>query len=125
MGGDDGRAAGACQGSNIPQRNPLPDGRMPGGGGHRRQICLLFCPINDQPAIYQPEPRAMKFLPLAIISGLFLSSLHVSGAETDWIIPRTEHGHPDLQGLWHNTTQTPIERPVALGEQRAYTEAEV
>ncbi|OGT72529.1 MAG: hypothetical protein A3H44_08585 [Gammaproteobacteria bacterium RIFCSPLOWO2_02_FULL_57_10] len=67
----------------------------------------------------------MKFLPLAIISGLFLSSLHVSGAETDWIIPRTEHGHPDLQGLWHNTTQTPIERPVALGEQRAYTEAEV
>lgn len=38
--------------------------------------------------------------------------------------PRTEHGHPDLQGLWDFGTKTPFERPAALGDKRAYTESE-
>jgi hypothetical protein len=42
----------------------------------------------------------------------------------EWTMPRTEHDHPDLQGFWTNTTQTPIERPAPLGMQQAYTEAE-
>ena len=29
----------------------------------------------------------------------------------DWKVPRTSHGHPDLQGNWTNATLTPVERP--------------
>jgi hypothetical protein len=60
-------------------------------------------------------------LALALIATLILNR-PVQAAE--WIMPRTEHGHPDLQGFWTNTTQTPIERPAHLGTQHAWTEAE-
>src|SRR5262245_13174105 len=30
---------------------------------------------------------------------------------------RTAWGHPDLQGVWTNATDTPLERPVGLAEQ--------
>lgn len=39
-------------------------------------------------------------------------------------MPRTEYGHPDLQGFWTNVTQTPIERPIELGNKRTYNQAE-
>ena len=42
----------------------------------------------------------------------------------DWQTPRTEYGHPDLQGIWSNATQTRLERDTALGEQQTFTEAE-
>ena len=65
-------------------------------------------------------------LSLAIAAALLNVSLAAQAAEgsAGWQIPRTEYGHPNLQGSWTNTTLTPIERPVELGEQKAYTEAE-
>lgn len=33
------------------------------------------------------------------------------GAAKPWTAPRTPDGRPDLQGLWNNTTLTPLERP--------------
>ncbi|MCG8413556.1 MAG: hypothetical protein MI746_04990 [Pseudomonadales bacterium] len=36
-------------------------------------------------------------------------------------MPRTEHGHPNLQGYWTNASQTPLQRPEELGEKRFYT----
>jgi hypothetical protein len=38
--------------------------------------------------------------------------------------PRTADGAPDLQGIWTNATATPIERSPALGNRRAFTDAE-
>ncbi|MFM1895579.1 MAG: hypothetical protein RLZZ385_653 [Pseudomonadota bacterium] len=69
----------------------------------------------------------MKLMPsiahlLAAVLTAILAPLSL-GSE-GWTVPRTEYGHPDLQGFWTNVTQTPIERPAALGTQRAYTEAE-
>jgi hypothetical protein len=32
-----------------------------------------------------------------------------------WQVPRTEHGHPDLQGNWTNVTLTPFQRPDGRG----------
>jgi hypothetical protein len=29
-------------------------------------------------------------------------------------LPRTPWGHPDLQGVWTNSTTTPLERPASL-----------
>jgi len=45
-------------------------------------------------------------------------------ADNSWQVPRTEYGHPDLQGLWTSPTQTPFQRPVELGTRQAYTAAE-
>ncbi len=41
-----------------------------------------------------------------------------------WVTPRTTDGYPDLQGLWDNRTQTPFQRPRALGNQRSYSKDE-
>lgn len=38
--------------------------------------------------------------------------------------PKTPWGHPDLQGVWTNSTTTPMERPSELGEQEFLTEEE-
>src|SRR5687768_7593458 len=45
-------------------------------------------------------------------------------ADRGWKTPKTEHGHPDLQGTWDFGTKTPFQRPQALAEKRAYTEQE-
>ncbi|MES3006803.1 MAG: hypothetical protein V4751_03430 [Pseudomonadota bacterium] len=64
-------------------------------------------------------------LSLAVAAALLNVSLSAMAAgNTGWEVPRTEYGHPDLQGYWTNTTLTPIERPVELGDKKAYTEAE-
>ena len=36
----------------------------------------------------------------------------------------TEYGHPNLQGLWTNPFQTPLERPISLGNKSVYSEEE-
>ncbi|MEQ8953584.1 MAG: hypothetical protein RL120_05575, partial [Gammaproteobacteria bacterium] len=43
----------------------------------------------------------------------------------EWVVPLTEYGFPDLQGNWSNAFMTPLQRPLALGERRAYSESEV
>ncbi len=45
--------------------------------------------------------------------------------QPEWVMPRTEHGHPDLQGTWWFGSRTPLQRPANLGEQRSYTAEEV
>jgi hypothetical protein len=42
-----------------------------------------------------------------------------------WTPPHTTDGHPDLQGYWTNSTETPLERPKGLGAKEFYTEAEL
>jgi hypothetical protein len=34
-----------------------------------------------------------------------------SRSSGDWVVPRTDDGHPDLQGNWSNSTLTPLQRP--------------
>jgi len=45
--------------------------------------------------------------------------------DTDWVMPRTEYGHPDFQGTWFFGSRTPFQRPASLGAQQTYTEQEV
>ena len=40
-------------------------------------------------------------------------------------VPRTPDGHPDLQGTWNNSTQTPLQRPADLGMKQFYTDEEL
>ena len=55
---------------------------------------------------------------------LLVLQANAHGADAAWTAPRTEYGHPDLQGLWTNATQTPFQRPRSLGTRRAYSEEE-
>ena len=41
-----------------------------------------------------------------------------------WTPPRTPDGKPDLQGIWTNSTLTPLERPKGLGAKEFYTDEE-
>ena len=41
-----------------------------------------------------------------------------------WIAPRTADGQPDLQGVWTNSTLTPLERPAELAGKPVLTEQE-
>ena len=47
----------------------------------------------------------------ALITGMALVTPVVSAENSDWAVPQTPWGHPDLQGLWTNETITPFERP--------------
>ena len=38
-----------------------------------------------------------------------------SSASSDWVMPRTPDGRPNLQGNWTNLTVTPIQRPEGVG----------
>ena len=42
----------------------------------------------------------------------------------NWTAPRTPWGDPDLRGIWHLATYTPLQRPPALANKPFYTEEE-
>jgi len=42
----------------------------------------------------------------------------------NWTPGRTAWGDPDLRGVWHLATYTPLQRPPELGEKALYTEQE-
>ena len=44
--------------------------------------------------------------------------------QSGWVMPRTEHGVPDLQGTWWFGSRTPLQRPANLGEKQTYTAEE-
>src|SRR5258705_9467438 len=44
-------------------------------------------------------------------SGALAILTALPAAEKNWTSPRTPDGQPDLQGIWSNTTITPLERP--------------
>jgi hypothetical protein len=46
-------------------------------------------------------------------------------AATNWTVPRTPDGQPDLQGVWLSNSATPLERPKALEGRQFLTDAEV
>ncbi|MCB1649419.1 MAG: hypothetical protein H7A05_03535 [Pseudomonadales bacterium] len=60
----------------------------------------------------------------SVLSATMLWLLASAALADNRDIPRTPEGKPDFQGLWTNETQTPLERPTALGDKRAYTPEE-
>ncbi|MDA1369660.1 MAG: hypothetical protein O2971_02715 [Proteobacteria bacterium] len=60
-----------------------------------------------------------------LVAVLFLiSSPLVTAQSTDYVVPRTPEGHPDLQGTFTFRTLTPMQRPVELGERAVLSEEE-
>ncbi|MDY6948905.1 MAG: hypothetical protein SXG53_24690 [Pseudomonadota bacterium] len=67
--------------------------------------------------------RAALAFHLGAACGLTLAGCAALAAGT-YKVPRTAHGHPDLQGMWTNATLTPVERPKALGNKLVLSEDE-
>ena len=67
---------------------------------------------------------SLRVCSAALLAGLMVvSTMRVHGAGPQ--IARTPDGRPDLQGVWNNSTQTPLQRPAALGTKQFYTDAEL
>jgi hypothetical protein len=47
--------------------------------------------------------------------GVLAQSPAQKPSTTRWVVPRTPHGKPDLQGNWTNETPTPLERAGTAG----------
>lgn len=45
--------------------------------------------------------------------------------DTDWTLPRTPDGYPDMQGVWSYATITPFERPAEFEGREFLTDEEV
>ena len=60
---------------------------------------------------------------VSLASGPAAGQARTAGVDK-WTSPRTPWGDPDLQGLWSNTTTTPLERPVSLAGKPALTDRE-
>ncbi len=67
--------------------------------------------------------RATLFGLLVITAAL--TTVSAQTAARSWTAPLAPDGHPDLQGVWMNTSATPLERPAALAGRSSLTDAEV
>src|SRR5579871_3206364 len=61
-----------------------------------------------------------------VISAFALFAITALSAQNKpaWKMPRTADGHPDLQGIWNNSTRTPLERPPEFAGKPTVTDAE-
>ena len=67
----------------------------------------------------------------AVAAAVALATAGLAAQSGNWSAPRTPWGDPDLQGVWTNTTTTPLERPsdvdageVLSDEERAARDAQ-
>jgi roadblock/LC7 domain-containing protein len=62
-------------------------------------------------------------LPL-LVAILTMAVMSVAAQDTSYRAPRTESGHPDLQGVWNFDTGVPLERPPAFAGKTHFTKEE-
>ena len=70
--------------------------------------------------------RCLPHLRCVTIVGLLLVLSSATAAQPDdaSAVPRLPWGDPDLQGIWHYQTQTPLERPEAFADKAVLTSEE-
>lgn len=67
----------------------------------------------------------MKFsLPLILAFSATVCSFAMAQDDA-YEAPKTEYGHPDLQGVWNFSSSTPMQRPQQFGEQEFLTQEQI
>jgi hypothetical protein len=70
----------------------------------------------------------VKTTPSLLIScmatGLLFSITSTTFAQTGYTVPKTEYGHPDLQGVWNFASHTPVQRAERYGNREHFTAEE-
>ena len=68
----------------------------------------------------------MTYLNLTRTGALALFAITALSAQNKgaWKMPRTADGRPDLQGIWNNSTRTPLERPAEFTGKPTLTDAD-
>ena len=67
----------------------------------------------------------MSYRFVAAVGVLAILAAPPAPAATNWALPRTSDGQPDLQGVWLSNGATPLERPKGLEGRPFLTDAEV
>ncbi len=62
----------------------------------------------------------MRVWTIVLLAATVLSAQN----KAPWKMPRTADGHPDLEGVWANSTRTPLERSPAFAGKATLTDAE-
>jgi hypothetical protein len=68
--------------------------------------------------------RGLNPIIVVISLGVIPATGQTSRPANAWTVPHTPDGRPDLQGLWNNTTLTPLERPRNLAGKEFFSEEE-
>ena len=68
--------------------------------------------------------RRMAVLLMIVVIGASVP-LPALGQESDWAVPRTADGQPDLQGIWANNSATPLQRPEQLAGKTVLSDEEL
>ncbi len=67
----------------------------------------------------------MKKIMSLILLAISYSVALVCYAADDYVVPRTEWGKPDLQGVWNFSSNVPMQRPSRFGERQFLTAEEI
>src|SRR4030095_11552451 len=70
--------------------------------------------------------RSTMTVAIAVVAGGAVISLSLTGTSAQAPAPgmQTPWGEPDLQGIWTDETDTPLQRSPKFGNQEFFTEAE-
>src|SRR5690242_14266058 len=69
--------------------------------------------------------KTTNLLLLLIALNIAPSTIAAQAPTQKWTPPHTEWGDPDLEGVWLGFENIALERPLALGDQEFYTDAEM
>jgi WD40 repeat protein len=69
----------------------------------------------------RPNQRPVSLLFVVVLT---VAAASVAAQETKYRAPRTESGHPDLQGVWNFDSGVPLERPPAFAARKFFTKEE-
>src|SRR5215510_9366538 len=65
-----------------------------------------------------------SLITVAIAGAALSAGISVSTAQTSAQAPTTAWGEPDLQGVWMDETDTPLQRPAKYATQEFFTAAQ-
>jgi hypothetical protein len=62
---------------------------------------------------------------LLLFAAMTAAGASTTAQETNYKVPRTEAGKPDLRGVWNFNSNVPLERPSAFADQKLFTREEI